>query len=385
MSDQSRGNSVADYARRLAGGLGVRDFVYEPVLVQRGGGSREISDGLLVAGTDGLILQVKSRERPVGEADSDDRAKAWCLKQGAAAQRQGTGTRRSLLRSPVRLRSLRGFERELPGGADWPIVVILDHPGRPLVSFASSPDTLYISLSDWLNLHRLVRSTAGVIEYVRRALSSGVEVALGQEEQRYQALAAAELQACDTLTSFPVLPTLRLSSQEGADAALFDDLVERVADPDGATGWDPEEYLKIVEILDRTPLIARTRIGAKMRLTFQDMVRSRARRSFLVAAADGPRLALVYEFDDGSQVASELGFQAQVGSYAVLRQHHALESGAAADSATLAIGVLHHPDRGRRYVFALVERTPPELPDELRADLEATYGVFDGRRVNTVN
>ncbi len=385
MSEPSQGISVEDYARRLAGGMGVPDFVYEPVLVQRGGGSREISDGLLVAGTDGVILQVKSRERPAGETDSEDRAKAWCLKQGDAAQRQGAGTRRSLLRSPVRVRSLRGFERVLPDGADWPVVVILDHPGHPDVSFGPSAHTLYISLSDWLNLHRMVRSTAGVIEYVRRALATGVEVALGHEEQRYQTLAAADLDACDTLTSFPTLSTLRLSDREDADAALFDDLVEMVADPDGATGWDSQEYLEVVEILDRTPLIGRTRIGAKMRLAFMDMVQTRNRRSFLAVAAEGPRLTLLYEFDDGSYDADGRAFQAQIGTYAVLRQHHALDSGAAADSATLAIGVLHHPDRGRRYVFALVKGEPPELPDELREDLEATYGVFDGRRVNAVD
>jgi hypothetical protein len=93
MSDPSRGNSVEDYARRLAGGLGVRDFVYEPVLVQRGGGSREISDGLLVAGADGLILQVKSRERPVDEGDSEDRAKAWVerWRDGTGARQQASG------------------------------------------------------------------------------------------------------------------------------------------------------------------------------------------------------------------------------------------------------------------------------------------------------
>ena len=122
MSEPAQGTAVEDYARRLAGGMGVPDFVYEPVLVQRRGGSREISGGLLVARDrrGHLAGQEQGASRWRG-GDSEDRAKAWCVKLGDAAQRHGVGTRSSLPRSLARVRSLRGFERVLPDGADCPV------------------------------------------------------------------------------------------------------------------------------------------------------------------------------------------------------------------------------------------------------------------------
>jgi hypothetical protein len=142
----TQGQVIEDYARRLAGGLGVPDFVYEPLLRQRRGRNREVGDGLLVAGKDGLIIQVKSRTQSKALLDQPGKAASWCHKHGIEAQRQGNGTRRTLLSEAVRVRSLRGFERTLPDATCWPTVVILDHPADPVVSFEASSDTLFISL-----------------------------------------------------------------------------------------------------------------------------------------------------------------------------------------------------------------------------------------------
>ena len=102
-----QGSLVEEYARRIAGGLGVPDFVYRPVVVTRGSRRREISDGLLVAGNDGLILQTKSRERTTGLSDSPDRAERWCRKEANTAKSQSRGTRRELAAGgAVRVRSL---------------------------------------------------------------------------------------------------------------------------------------------------------------------------------------------------------------------------------------------------------------------------------------
>ena len=61
-----------------------------------------------------------------------------------------------------------------------------------------------------------------------------------------------------------------------------------------------------------------------------------------------------YDYDDSPHVQDGEAFREQVGDHAVLCRHHAMDSGANPDSATLAIGVLHRPDRGSQYVFALV-------------------------------
>lgn len=225
------GYVVEDYARRLAGALGVPDFVYEPVTVRRSRGVREVSDGLLVAGADGVIVQVKSRDRDAGRSDSPTKAESWLRKKALGAQRQVAGTRRTLLTGETRVRSLRGFERAGPNVTDRPGVVILNHPTIAPVTLETTTDTLYISLTDWLDLHRMVRSTAGVITYVRRALACGLSVPLGREADRYRALAQADLEAGSSLTSFPTLPPIGLTEQDLWHAALFDDLVERVSDP----------------------------------------------------------------------------------------------------------------------------------------------------------
>jgi hypothetical protein len=372
----SQGHEVEDYARRLAGGLGVPDFVYEPVLIRRGSSSREVSDGLLVVGSDGLIMQVKSRESEAARVDSPEKAIGWSIKKGLAAQRQGAGTRRSLVANALRMRSLRGYERDLPDASSWPVVVIIDHPLAIGAAFDSSADTLFISSSDWRDLHRMVRSTAGVISYVRRALSSGISVPLGDEARRYGLLAEADLQAASGLTSFPTLPYGSLDDQELRDVALFDDLVERVADPIGGTGWDSEEYLIIVEQLDRTPLIGRGRIGARMRQNVIEMVKTQTTRTFRAfdPSGSGDRMAFLYAYDDGRYGDDGQRFVAEVGCYTALRQHQALDAGADADSATLGVGVLHHPERGRRYAFARFPGRPAAFPGDLRDSLEAQFG-----------
>lgn len=376
MPSSSQGHRVEDYARRLAGGLGILDFVYEPIVVRRGNSSREVSDGLLVAGHDGLIMQVKSRMPEAARNDSPERAISWSLKNGLQAQSQGVGTRRTLVANSVRMRSLRGYERDLPDAASWPVVVIIDHPLAPAATFEASPDTLFISTADWLNLHRMVRSTAGVISYVGRALSSAISVPLGGEARRYGALAQADVEGASGLTSFPTLPYGPLSDQQLEDVALFDDLVERVADPIGSTGWDSEEYLTIVEQLDRVPLIGRGRIGAGMRRNLVAMAKTKAPRTFRAfdPSGSGDRLAFLYVYDDGRYGDDGQRFNAEVACYAALRQHQALDAGAAVRTATLGIGMLHHPTHGRRYAFVHLSGRPVAFSDDLRQSLESQYG-----------
>lgn len=381
------GQQVEDYARRLAGDLGVGDFVYKPIVIQKGKGSREVSDGLLVVGNEGLILQVKGRDPGAAKLDSPSKAKAWCVKNAAAAVRQVEGTRRSLATGNVAVRSLRGFDRTLPDASNWASVVIVDHQGDPEVMLPPTPNALYISVNDWRNLHRWLRSTWGVISYVRRAIDSGVEVALGREQDRYSVLAAADLRAPGSLTSFPTLPPYRLEGAEAWDAALFEDLIERLADPQGATGWDAQQYLWIVEELDRVPPLARVRLGAKMRETFLEVCTARSRRSFMTYDPGNPkaRIAFLYEYDTSGNPSSNDWFMAQVAAFGILRNQHAIQAGADPSSITLAIGVLHHPDRGRRYVFFYASQTDVLLPDDLRRKLEAEFGVFNGTSVRSTS
>lgn len=374
---------VEDYARWIAGNLGVPDFVYVTEIVAKGSGSREVGDGLLVAGERGLIVQVKSRERDAARADDLPKAERWCRKHAAKAVRQGRGTRRQLAGRGVRAVSLRGHARVIGPADDWPIVSVIDHPLDPPVLFEGPPDVLYLSLRDWLELHGMVRSTLGLIAYVDRALGSRLSVPLGREAERYRELAAADLRwAGFSPTAVPVLPPEPLESDDLFAADLYSQLMEMVADST-SLGWDPEHYLRFIERLDRTPTLARVRIGRKMIEAFQEMERTRSRKSFFTMDQDsGAGLAVLYEYDHSPQVDLEdRSFPAHLMAYASLRHAHIVEAGLDPTAGLLAVQVVHHPKQGRRYNFVLIEHDPPILPHDLRASLEEEFGIFDGARI----
>lgn len=157
-------------------------------------------------------------------------------------------------------------------------------------------------------------------------------------------------------------------------------------DAHGPTGWDAQQYLWIVEELDRIPPLGRVRLGAKMRETFLQMCSTRSRRSFMTYDPRNPRarIAFLYEYDTSDDPSGNW-FMGQVAAFGILRNQHAIEAGADPSSITLAIGVLHHPDRGRRYAFFYASQTDVLLPDNLRRELGATFGVFDGRSMHSTS
>lgn len=377
---RDQGTAVEDYARRLAGALGVPDFVYRPSIISKGSGNRELGDGLLVAGSDGLVVQVKSRSAEAGRNDDAEKAQRWCRKHAAKARGQGIGTRKRLSSGTVQAVSLRGYARPLHAAHDWPIVVVLSHPLSPPVSFGISLDTLHLSLEDWLGLHTMIRSSQGLIAYVRRALESGTTVPLGHESARYAQLAAADAAwAGQSPTSVPLLPSQPLQGEDRFAADLFSELIEKVADPT-SIGWNPEQYLRIVERLDRKPTLVRVKLGRRMIARFEEMVRERGRRSFFSMDSDsGERLCVLYDYDHAESAnPTDHTFDSLLLAYTTLRHLQATESGAQASAGTLGVGVLHHPRDGRRYSFVLIESDPPRLPPDLRRSLEADFGIFDG-------
>lgn len=369
----TQGQVVEEYARRIAAGLGVPDFVYRPVVSVRGKRRREISDGLLVVGESGLILQVKSRAADIGYEDTPERAASWCQKEFSAAQRQGDGTRRELAASEVRVQSLRGYERVLPASSDWPVVVILDHPLDPPLHLVGSRGTLVISLNDWLVLHQVIRSTASVIEYVRAALASDIDVPLGGEGTRYSQLVERGLWR----------GRKPLSERDAVGLDFYDDLIEKVADSENI-GWDPTEYLHIVEALDLTTVSSRAVIGRKMIATFMAMASDRIRRSFGVFE-DGRRIVFIYDSNHSDWYGPDgENFTLEVQVYGALRHAHAVEAGGDPETPTLAVGVLHDDQLGRRYAFAFHAGPPVVFPPDIRGPLEERYGILgrDGQVVS---
>jgi hypothetical protein len=167
---------------------GLPDFVMRPRVETKGSGVREISDGILVVGDRGAVLQVKGRN---AEPRDDDKERRWILKSVLAACRQVNGTVRRLRAGPTTMENGRGREIEIDGAAiDWLGVVVIEHgapPGDLDVSFArANVPTVVLLRRDWEFLFDQLKSTRAVLDYLARVGSS---VELGEEPFRYFELA----------------------------------------------------------------------------------------------------------------------------------------------------------------------------------------------------
>jgi hypothetical protein len=381
---ESRGKDAEKRAREIAALFGVPDFVYKPLLERKGSAHREISDGMVICGEDGLIMQVKARQTP--RQDTPARAEQWIRKVAKAGRRQAEGTRRRLAQSSaVTFTSLRGYTRTLHAVNGWPAVVVIDHPfASAPIQLPQSADTLWITIEDWQELHNHLRSTATMIAYVKRALGSGLHPPLGGEVDRYRALAQADAATYGGPSSVPMLPLGLLEPEDALHAALIDDLIEKVWPQDSPIPWqEPDEYRAIVERLDRIPPAMRASLGRKIIETLKAAIATDHRRSFLLAdASQEARVLFICDvLHDGEP---EDRLMHEVALLASVRQHQALESGAHPNSVTLAIGILHSPGRGRQYSFALIGSPPPPVPEGLRAEIEREYGIFRGRTIEQV-
>ena len=288
----SWGTAAEEGARRLASNLGVKDFVYDPVTVPRGGATREVSDGLLIVGDRGLILQVKSRD-PSSDTDPD-KLRRWATKKGAAAVRQVQGTRRTLETTQIELRSHRGHERVLEPPHTWPGVVLLDITPVPedLQVPNSDPNTVIMTLSDWHAIHYMIRSTSNVIDYIERVINARLEACLGDERSRYSSFAKADEEAASKPGYQPVLPMHRITE----DHMLYADIIDEWIDFDiGSAPVDDGRYTAddvrtTVEILDAIPILLRVKIGEEILRRVRDSHRSREPRSGFMSIDSRDRL-----------------------------------------------------------------------------------------------
>jgi len=383
------GHLKEEEAWELAARLGVRDFVYLPKEIAKGSATREISDGLLVAGGRGLILQVKSRDPGAAARETGKRAAAWATKQAADAISQAAGSRRRLaIAGDLKFVSMRGLERTLPSGAGWPAVVIIDHPSPPSVTLPAEPNAIYITMNDWMNLYDRLRSTAAVIDYVHRAIDCGLHPRLGAEQQRYDTIADLDAEyAAERPGALPIVPQGRLNETALFAVAVFDELMEKVADPTNEPRDEANSYLHVVELLDRQPILFRATIGTKMINKFKAAVASGNPQGFAVTDrnAGEDRLVFYYDvenLDDAPDI--DEGHIAEVSAYGALRHTQALESGARVETRTLAVGIRHNPKRGRRYAFALYDGLAPPMSPDFRRMMEAHHGILDVGRGRTI-
>jgi len=397
----SHGEAVEDRARQVAARLGLADFVYRPQLVSRGGGNREAGDAILYANGKGAVIQVKARDPSAAvRDDTAEKVQRWVDKHGAKAYRQGQGTRRQLLirqvegrpvvATPVRAAHLPAEDQEKAalvldmGVADWPTIVVLDHPGADRAVAPEPADAFWITLPDWLDLHRAIRSTTGLLDYIHRVLASDPTPAwtLGTERRRFAEVVRSDREYASEggRWSRPYLDYSILDDPLGVE--LYRDVLERVWPADGSLPIvNIEDYRRLMEHLDGLPPSMAAEIGrwiaSKRRLLVEHA--SWASGAFLT----GNRLT-VYACDHADNQDDENSFVAELVALMTVRSLEIAEQGLhAVESA--AIGVLQG-EGWLDYKFAYAAE-PVDMPPDVRIEMELRRGVFDlaTRRVRRVD
>lgn len=363
--------------RTLAAELGVRDFVYHPVIIRKGQASREVSDGLLLVGNRGAVLQVKAR---ASDADTDDKLASWISKKVDEGVRQVKGTRRTMLREPLTVESLRGHARTLPAGLDLPGVVLLDVERVPAGTTVVLDDnrTIAMTVEDWRTLNRMIRSTAGVIDYVDRVVAAGVPSELGNEEARYGAFALADQKV--SRSGFPVLPPAGLSE----DDEVFVDLLREWIDSDLAVSITEPDHVRLaVEMLDEIPVIGKVDLGRSLfeRAKRSSELRRAVSGSFRLAGSTNRLLFYCDVLDNWEGEGLEERLNSFLLAFAVVR--HEEYEGSIGPGRTLLLSRLELKGSAVARTISLIDGPLDDgvLTPEMRWSIVSRFGVHTGTEV----
>ncbi|MGH3947578.1 MAG: SEC-C domain-containing protein [Pseudonocardiaceae bacterium] len=382
-------------AREVAAVLGVADFVYAQPLVRKGSATREVGDGLLICGGRGAVVQVKARDRDAGRRDSPEKAERVVGKFLDAAVRQGRGTKRTIGQyarqaQPLRVLPVRalGYPQErrdefaltlAEDCADWPIIVVIDHPNDPIVEVNPDADVFCVSLDDWHELNGHIRSVNGVLRYVQRVLDHGAALAVpfGEERRRFAKLVEAD--AASTVGSTTAVPWL---SYDGVDdpvaVAVYRELLEKVWDGEArGPALTADECRRILDVLDDVPVATQTRVGRwildKRRILQQ--TGQRASGCIAVGGDDGHSV-LVYMCDTEANEANREHWVAELGTLTLVRAAEWREQRAEGPR-VVGIGV-RETDGGVEYSH-IYSSGLVAVPGDVRRMIEWRYGISDFR------
>lgn len=269
------GLAIEARVRDIAAALGVPEFVYRVPLVSKASGVREVGDGLLICGGGGAVLQVKTRSRRSGLRDSEQDSTSWVLKHVARAVRQGRGSKRTIAMYQKNQQPLMAMPARpllLEEGAllrvyldsdctSWPIVVVIDHPREPIVALPYYDDAFCISLNDWRELNRHLRSIHELLLYIRRVLANGTDVSvpIGCESYRYESLARYE---ASQATGAALPGTSFAAVNDPGAIAAYRTLLERTWGPnDPVPQVQVEDYRPVLDYLDDVPAVVQAYVG----------------------------------------------------------------------------------------------------------------------------
>ncbi|MFE2152581.1 hypothetical protein ACFXAO_21400 [Streptomyces lavendulae] len=346
-----RGMAAEMAVQDAAATWGLPDFVMVPSVERKGRGVREISDGLLVVGGRGVVVQIKARE---GEPGTREKESSWVLKQLAAASKQIHGTVRRLKMQSVQMTNGRGRSIQIDSPAvEWVGVTIIEHPVPPsdvlVTPQTGATPVIALLRRDWEFLFNQLRSTHAVVAYLHRI--GGSAPILGEEPERYYELAAADAAAAPGAVdpawerrgarpcSVSLLPAAPAGSDDDEAHTMVRIMLEDVATSlTGPDEWEP--WQATLASLDSLPVGYRTDLGrflldALSAVAIAEAGTAAWRMRTFIAGPDQDQLgfAVCSGLTDHTRAAFSTWLQ--------LRHH---ERGEAADLASLtSVGVLLTP------------------------------------------
>jgi hypothetical protein len=402
-SDDPYGIAVERQLRQLAGRVGVADFVFKPVDRRKGVALREIGDFLLWVGPVVAVVSVKTRHPDSADTDDDDRKRQWLNKNIAKARRQIGGVVRTLRDLPpgeLVLESERGVQVPWdPAAVTGYVGVILLDAEPPSGQYAppvmSSPvPTIAVLSADWDFLHQVLPSTIAVINYAATRQWQLPSIPLGAEPDVFALLAENEGSGNPIVIPVAGLPQghwrdvmarePRLFSgalPEHRFARVIDVMVEGAADrdPEFSSTSSPTDYMRIVEFLDRIPMLLRVDVGKAVLDLCQQVGEGGGYKARLFGLPHGLMVALAHSGPRQDR-------SALLQSLTVARHSQALDSGAPASLLTVGVATEPIPSMGRSHDFFLVSggiRSDPEFRahrDELfgKPDLSQFLRMWEG-------
>lgn len=378
IDSDSLGHGAEESIESAAATWGLPDFVMRPVQERKGTAVREISDGLVVTGNRGVILQAKTRAQP-NWVDTEKETR-WAAKQIKKASSQVEGTARRLRDRAITVRN--GRDREMTfhvGEITWIGVIVIENPAMNSADFeppSSSVPFLVVTRADWEFLFERLRSTYAVVQYLFRVEETEM---LGQESTRYIQLAYADAKATNekqieesssTLKylSTPMLPFEPLETEQRSHQ-MVRDLLEDIA----LSLQDLSETKQLHSVLsaiDALPVTHRSDLGDLLLESLEGAEtnprRWRARRYFL----NEGQIAFVIAADSSEQMRRVFG------AWAHYRHHQYLDL-PEVDPSSLSTCVLLSPNKtgNREWDTSVVQiQGELEFTDE---DLALYRDAFD--------
>lgn len=270
--DPGEGAEIA--TEEAAATWGMPDFVFQSVHASKGSGQREVGDRLLLAGSRGAVVQIKSRTITPKDDVSE---RAWIKKVTDKAMRQAKGTVRQLRLLPASMVNGRGRPLSVRGDAyEWIAVLVLDHDQvpadtTPVLEPIGMP-AVALTRRDFDFLFHQLRSTTAVLGYLFRVAAMPA-VPLGQESVRYYELAAADLAAPPgqidadlvgpggTVFSTALLPQAPAGSDGTHAHVVIRIMLEDIATAPMGGNVSEADRLTVLSDLDRLPVSARAEWG----------------------------------------------------------------------------------------------------------------------------